>query len=100
MVALQTGCPYELDLLATCDGDRVVEAYYHLKLKAAKAHVRGEWFKWCPEAEAVVADMRARAAEVIQIPATGTSHRRLGKALAFAQMHMKPEGNGFAPGKV
>lgn len=39
---MQTGCPYELALDATVEGDRAAEAWIHRHL--ADRHVRGEWF--------------------------------------------------------
>jgi hypothetical protein len=54
---LQTGCPYELEELAMCEGDMKAERMIHHRLFQAGAHYRGEWFKDCDEARMIIADM-------------------------------------------
>lgn len=44
---LQTGCPYELRLLAAVDGNRDSEAWLHYQFY--HLHIRGEWFHPAPE---------------------------------------------------
>lgn len=50
---MQTGCPFELKLVAWAPGERMAEQWIHLRLKRAQAHHRGEWFTQCPEAEKI-----------------------------------------------
>lgn len=56
---LQTGCPYDLEELAMCEGDYREERAIHNRLCAAGAHHRGEWFKDCEEARKIIAEMQA-----------------------------------------
>lgn len=51
---LQTGCPYDLELIAQCPGDLKLERYIHNCLLEANAHQRGEWFKDCEELQTLV----------------------------------------------
>jgi hypothetical protein len=53
MSLLQTGCPFELELLAICPGDRAAEAALHERFSDAR--IRGEWFAITPEIRAHVA---------------------------------------------
>lgn len=56
---LQTGCPLELEIVAICHGSTPEEAYiHHVLMTKAKAHQRGEWFKDCPEVQAIIKDMQ------------------------------------------
>lgn len=41
---LQTGCPYELYIKETVEGDVTLESYFHKKYKIYKTH--GEWFNY------------------------------------------------------
>lgn len=41
---LQTGCPYELYIKETVEGDVTLENYFHKKYKIYKTH--GEWFNY------------------------------------------------------
>jgi hypothetical protein len=43
LTAMQSGCPFELELLALCDGGQATEAQLHLRF--ASHRIRGEWFK-------------------------------------------------------
>jgi hypothetical protein len=57
---MQTGCPFRLVLVASCPGGKGEETSVHVRLLRAKAHHRGEWFKDCPEAQAIIQEMRER----------------------------------------
>ena len=41
---LQTGCPFELVLIAQADWPHIEERRIHARLKRFGLHVRGEWF--------------------------------------------------------
>lgn len=58
--SMQTGCPFELRLIAYCQGDRNTEAAIHARLIKAKAFVRGEWFMMCEETAQVLKEMKAK----------------------------------------
>lgn len=58
---LQTGCPHELQLLASRAGDRETENYIHVRLLKANCHHRGEWFRSCLETKAIIKEMKERA---------------------------------------
>lgn len=45
--ALQTGVPYELELVGTIEGDLAAERIWHHLFR--DKHVRGEWFALAPE---------------------------------------------------
>ena len=56
---LQIGCPFELMVLAQCDGGRKEEREIHIRLIDAKH--RGEWFRLDDSVKAVIADMRSKS---------------------------------------
>ena len=85
---MQTGCPYELELLATCDGSTATEGFIHLMLHKAKAHHRGEWFKWGFDAETIVGMMKDGSLKIAERDVQFSplpKHRRLGRTLAYSQ---------------
>jgi T5orf172 domain len=45
--ALQTASPFELSLIATREGNHVLERQIHASVR--EWHVRGEWFRFVPE---------------------------------------------------
>jgi hypothetical protein len=80
---LQTGSPFELELLAQCEGGALTEDYVHRRLIDAEAHHRGEWFKSCRETDKVIAEMKAGTLNVPQSQGAADpfTHRRLGRML-------------------
>ena len=44
---IQSSNPNELKLLGTIEGNEEREEQIHFKLW--EYHIRGEWFRWCPE---------------------------------------------------
>ena len=87
---LQTGCPLELELVASCWGGRLEEMTIHMRLVRAKAYHRGEWFRMCPEAEKIIEEMRAH--KLVARPDANANvlrlehrHKRLGAVLEFAR---------------
>ena len=45
IATLQTGCPFELVLIAQADWPNIEERRIHSRLKRLGLHARGEWFK-------------------------------------------------------
>lgn len=52
LVNLQTGCPYDLEIMHVLRGAESTELFFHKKF--AKSHVRGEWFRLSGEIERYV----------------------------------------------
>lgn len=92
--AMQTGCPFELKLVAFGPGDRVAEQWIHLRLKRIRAHHRGEWFKQCPEVEKIIWEIReisegriepANNELVAYLPERKKTGERLGRIIEYAK---------------
>lgn len=79
---LQTGCPLELRLIASCSGGREVEQKIHMWL--IKRRGRGEWFTRGVEVDAVLLLMRRDAWRREHHIAQPSTHRRFGAALDYA----------------
>jgi hypothetical protein len=86
---MQTGCPVDLMLLASCSGDRKTEAWLHLRLLRAKAFQRGEWFNDCEEARQIIEEMKQHALKPELVSSADMAltqrHHRLGAVLALSQ---------------
>lgn len=54
--ALQTGCPFKLEILLVIDGDPPWEREFHRV--CAESRLSGEWFKLSGKAEEVMETMR------------------------------------------
>jgi hypothetical protein len=87
---LQTGCPFPLELVATCEGDQKTETWIHWRLFQARAHHMGEWFKDGEEAKRVIFEMLAddikpegAPSDLVHIETL--KRRRLGSVLDFAK---------------
>lgn len=85
---MQTGCPFTLTLLTSCKGNKAAESWIHWRLCKAQAFQRGEWFKDCPEAQAIIEEMKANALKAEPVNTQGLRleqrHKRLGAALALS----------------
>jgi hypothetical protein len=68
MALLQTGCPIELQLEASCAGGYPEECWIHWQLYRARLHHRGEWFKDGEKAQEIIASMRANRLQVDGTP--------------------------------
>ena len=79
---LQIGCPYPLEVVAFADGTLKDEEQFHALLRQAKAHVRGEWFRWCPTAHKIAQILKAQPLNLLR-PKSRHQHRRLGAALSL-----------------
>lgn len=91
---MQTGCPYPLELLAVCEGDKATEAFIHMMLRKAGALHRGEWFKWGVDAEAIVGMMKDGSLKIAEAEIAPNAylraprHKRLGAALELNERLM------------
>jgi hypothetical protein len=61
LTMLRTGCPCDLVLLATMDGDETVERELHIRF--AEYRSRGEWFYFCPPLRELVASLTPKEAK-------------------------------------
>lgn len=84
---LQTGCPFELDLLAVGIGGREEEQRIHLALKAAKRHYSREWFIDSEETRQWIDWIAGRGKSKAQMPAMAEGRRRLDRVLEYAANH-------------
>lgn len=57
VIAMQTGCPYELEILASCESDPGAERSIHRYLAHHK--IRGEWFHRCGQTLKIVDIIKA-----------------------------------------
>lgn len=89
---LQIGCPFELELVAACDGDHRTETWIHWRLCKAKAWHRGEWFKDCEEVKKIIFEMLADDLKPDGSPSDQVTinNKRLGAVLELAKR--KPRG--------
>jgi hypothetical protein len=96
---LQTGSPFELEIVATCEGGALVESYIHERLINAEAHHRGEWFRTTRETDKVIAEMKAGTlcAPKSLSDSDPFTHRRLGRMLKHLDQ-MKQEMFGDVQG--
>jgi hypothetical protein len=90
LATLQTGCPWDLELVAQCEGDQATETWVHWRLFQANAHHRGEWFKDCAEVKKVLFEMLSASLKPDGVPSNVVQierqrHKRLGAALDFAK---------------
>ena len=86
---LQTACPMDLCLLASCKGSQRTEHGIHARLIAAKAHHRGEWFRNCAETQSIIENMKDRSLQATLDAAKAelmhqNRHRRLGAVLELS----------------
>jgi hypothetical protein len=58
IAAMQTGCPFELVLIAQAEWPHDDERRIHAHLKRLGLHVRGEWFKREGDTVAIIEMMR------------------------------------------
>lgn len=65
LVSLQVACPYKLELLASCEGDRKTEAQLHKQFESARLH--GEWFNRTAELEELIVNLRRDTSRPIPI---------------------------------
>jgi hypothetical protein len=84
MKTLQTGCPFDLALEATCKGGIALEAWVHTRLRKAGLARRNEWFTYGAEARELVNLMKKDKLSEVERSGIGPTHRRLGKALQYA----------------
>ena len=82
---LQTGCPFELELLALGLGTRAWEGRIHLDLKVAKRHHFREWFVDSMEVRRWIAWINSQQRGTMPIPALGTNTVRLGRVTEYAK---------------
>ena len=80
---LQTGCPYDLELVAFGLGSKASEKRLHRYLTIARRHHKGEWFKWSQEVERVVAWIKDHAYKLPSIPRAVRGSGRLGATKAY-----------------
>lgn len=59
LMSMQAGCPFELELIGLCKGDRHEEETLHARFAADR--VRGEWFRLTDGLRAHVAQFPAPA---------------------------------------
>lgn len=92
MALLQIGCPFDLQILATCEGGSATEQYIHLRLLKSGDHVRGEWFRYGKEALVILELMRAGQLNIAEAERQATHplhlsnrHKRVGAVLEHAR---------------
>lgn len=76
LMTLQVGCPFDLELLAVCDGGDKAEAALHDRF--AEHRIRGEWFRLTDELRAHIAQF----SKPERLPRGWHSQKRNRKALA------------------
>ena len=91
---LQTGCPFELVIVAQADWPHSVEREIHRHLKRHGLHVRGEWFKINDTTEEVLRMLRSGRiglsawqvhARPVNHDVHGSINSRLAKVLAYCR---------------
>jgi hypothetical protein len=65
---MQTGCPYELEIVTVGLGSKADENRLHRFLTHAGRRHQGEWFVWCLEVQEVIAWLNDRAFKLPPIP--------------------------------
>ena len=81
--SMQTGCPFELVLIAEAEWPNREERRIHSRLRRAGLHVRGEWFKREGETNTIIELLRNGSAglEEWKRISVYSINRRLRKAL-------------------
>ena len=89
MSELQTGNPFQLEIVAYGPGDHDEEAHIHWRLEQVGAHVRGEWFEMCEMAEQIIWEIKHRQKNARPdeqpSPRGRSAAERLGRVIEFAR---------------
>lgn len=73
---LQTAHAADLDVIASCPGDRAEEAAFHAELAAD--HIRGEWYRRSARLDAVVSRLAASVPAIVEaLPRKRSWHAQL-----------------------
>lgn len=83
---LQTGCPFELELIAVGEGGRVEEQRLHLSLRAARAHHMREWFKDCEAVQKAIRWIADRRKVFPEPPPLKDQRHRLARVKEYADL--------------
>ena len=83
---LQTGCPFDLSIEASCRGGRALETWVHTRLRKAGLERRNEWFIYGQQAKELVDLMNQDKLGMLErAQSISPTHRRLGAALKYAE---------------